>query len=550
MVRAMQPVTRRECIAVALIFLAALALRLLHLAELQTNDPFFELPAVDAGMYHAWAQRIADGDWLGERIFVNGPAYPYLLALVYSVFGPSLLAAKALQATLGALDCVLVWWLARRLFDARVGLVAAALVAGYGMLLFYEGTLVVANLQLTLTLLTLWLVLRAFESPSAGRWWLAGAIVGLASLARPTALLFGALVAGGVLLGVRRELGVASRVGFAAIFAAGVVLAVAPVTLRNAAVGDDFVLVTSSGGMNLYTGNNPSANGMFQVPRIFPQFLADDPWEQPAMFHKAAEQVSGRELRPSEASRFWRGQALEWIRENPGAWWRLSLRKLRLSVNVAEPWNIRSLTLSRDFSWVLRLPLLGFGVLAPLALAGIAFSGRDWRRLYPLYAMLGSIWAALLVFFVISRYRLPAVPVLAIFAGFTCVHAFDAMNERRWPRLALLAACIAGAAVVVNVRAVGEDLSVAYYNLGNRYKTLEQWELAIDAYDKAIARNPRYLSAHNNLALVYEATGEHDEQAIRSWRHILETARRRNLERYIERATRHLRTLGAPVEVP
>ena len=102
----------------------------------------------------------------------------------------------------------------------------------------------------------------------------------------------------------------------------------------------------------------------------------------------------GRELRDSEVSRFWTDKAIEWIRTDPAAWARLMLRKLHLSTNVAEPWNIRSFTLSRDFSWVLRLPLPAFGWLAPLAVAGIVCSARDWRRLFPLYCALASIWAS------------------------------------------------------------------------------------------------------------------------------------------------------------
>ena len=543
----MQPVTRREKIGIALLFLFALSLRWLHVAQLQTHDPFFELPASDAGMYHEWALRIAGGDWLGDRVFNNGPGYPYFLALIYAVFGPSLLVAKAVQATLGALDCVLVWWLARRLFDARVALGAAALVAVYRMLIFYEGTLVVANLQLTLGLLTLLTVISAFERPSLHRWLFAGVLVGLSAVARPTALLFGAAVATGVVLGVRAGPRVLRRAGLAAAFVAGVALAVAPVTIRNGVVGGDFVLVTSSGGMNLYTGNNPDANGMFVVPRIFPRFLADAVDEPREMFHRTAERARGRTLLRSEVSSFWTESALGWIRANPTAWLRLMLRKLQLSVNAFEPWNIRSLTLSRDFSFVLRLPLLGFGLLAPLAFAGLVWSARDWRRLLPLYAMLLSVWSVLLVFFVLARYRLPIVPVLAIFAAFALVKAFDAARRQRWRQLGSLLAIAAVAAVVVNAPATREGLSVAYYNLGNRYKTLERWELAIDAYGKSISRNPGYLSAHNNLALVYERTGEHREEAIRSWNHILDTAKRQNLARYVERAERHLAALrGEP----
>lgn len=543
----MQPVTRREKVGIALLFLLALSLRLLHVAQLQSHDPFFELPASDAGMYHEWALRIAGGDWLGDQIFNNGPGYPYFLAVIYAVLGPSLLVAKGVQAGLGALDCVLVWWLARRLFDARVALCAAALIAGYRMLIFYEGTLVVANLQLTLGLLTLLAVVVAFERPSLRRWLFAGVMVGASAVARPTALLFGSIVATGMLLGVRSGEPVLRRMGLTAAFAIGVVLAVAPVTIRNAAVGGDFVLVTSSGGMNLFTGNNPDANGMFVVPRIFPRFLADDFEEQRQAFHRTAEQARGRTLSRSEVSSFWTESTLAWIQANPAAWLRLMLRKLQLSVNAFEPWNIRSLTLSRDFSFVLRLPLVGFGLLAPLAFAGVVWSARDWRRLFPLHAMLLSIWAVLLVFFVLSRYRLPVVPLLAIFASFALVSAFDAVRRQRWRQLVALLAAAGVAAAVVNAPAAREGLSVAYYNLGNRYKTLERWELAIAAYGKSISRNPGYLSAHNNLALVYERTGEHREEAIRSWSHILDTAKRQNLARYVERAERHLRALrGEP----
>ena len=40
------------------IFLLALALRLLHLLEIQANDPFFTIPAVDGRLYHAQAQAL------------------------------------------------------------------------------------------------------------------------------------------------------------------------------------------------------------------------------------------------------------------------------------------------------------------------------------------------------------------------------------------------------------------------------------------------------------------------------------------------------------
>ena len=50
---------------------------------------------------------------------------------------------------------------------------------------------------------------------------------------------------------------------------------------------------------------------------------------------------------------------------------------------------------------MLRLPLLRYGVVAPLGLLGIALSARRWRALFPLHAMLGVYLAAALVFFVL-----------------------------------------------------------------------------------------------------------------------------------------------------
>jgi len=537
--------TRAEWLGVAVLFFFALGLRLLHLAELRAHDPFFELPSVDPRMYHLWALEILGGDWLGDRVFLNGPLYPYFLAGVYAVAGPSLLAAKAAQCVVGALSCVLVWAVSRRVFDRRVALLAGAITAVYEMLVFYEGTLVVANIQVPLALLGLLLVMRALERPGAGRFAAAGACVGLSVLARPNALLFAAMIAGWTLVALRGDASIGRRLALVGAFVAGTAALVLPVTARNYAVGGDFVLVTWAGGPNLYLGNNPDANGAFRVPRIFPRSMADDPWEQRAIFEAWAERATGRVLLPSEVSAFWAARAREFVLEHPGRWLRLELRKLALAVNAFEPWNVRSVTMSREFSWVLRLPLVTFGVLAPLAFLGMVLTLAHARRLVPLYALLGSVLGTLLVFFVLSRYRMAAVPVLAIFAAAGLVECFDALRARRLRRIAIAVSLTAVFALGVHCpwRFAREDLSMAYYNLGNRYRDLEQWERAIGSYLESLRRRPSYLSAQNNLAIAYESTGQHDDDAIRIWEAILARARQQELSKYVDRAERRLRAL-------
>ena len=199
---------------------------------------------------------------------------------------------------------------------------------------------------------------------------------------------------------------------------------------------------------------------------------------------------------------------------------------------------------------VLRLPLISFGFLAPLALLGIVLTGRAWRRLVPLYAMLGTVLATQLIFFVLSRYRMPAVPLLAIFGAAGLVQLLDAVHARRWKRLAGAASLLVAASFVIHQPILREDLSVAYYNLGNRYRDLEQWERAIDAYHESLRRNAGYISAHNNLAIAYERSGAHRAEAIEAWERVRALAVARNLERYVERADRHLRTLRALETAP
>ncbi len=121
--------SRGEKIAAGLIFALALTLRLLHLRENALHDPFFELPTADARLYHQWAIEIARGDWMGEGVFLLAPLYAYFLGLVYAIFGSEIQTAMIANSMLGALSCVLVVAVGRRLFDRRVAVIASALVA-------------------------------------------------------------------------------------------------------------------------------------------------------------------------------------------------------------------------------------------------------------------------------------------------------------------------------------------------------------------------------------------------------------------------------------
>jgi 4-amino-4-deoxy-L-arabinose transferase-like glycosyltransferase len=462
---------------------------------IRENDPFFWYPSVDPLFYHQWAMRIAGGDWLGEGVFLQGPLYPYLLGALYGVTGPDLFIPRVLNALAGALAPVLVWWVARRLFDRRVALLAAAMVAVYAMFVFYGGSLLIVNLLLPLTMIVLWSTLGAAERATPGAW-----------------------------------------------LGAGLVLAIAPSTLRNAWVAGDPVLISASGGMNFFNGNNPDATGTHTVPSLFDRSTADHPDEQNAMYRTYAEKQLGRPLTASETSNYWLGQGVDYIRSHPADALRLMVRKFLLFFNANEVWNNRSFELTRQFSWVLGMPLLNFGVVGPLAILGLMVTARRWRELLPLYAMIGVYLGTAMLFFVLSRYRAPVVPILMIFAASALVWIFDAW-PRRVGRLALAGVALAVLGLAIRVPIFPPNLSMAYYNLGNKYQSLGRHDEAVTQYRNSLSINGDYISAHNNLALSLEKGSHPRGEALAAWARVKAMGDRRGMARYVERATRHLRDL-------
>jgi 4-amino-4-deoxy-L-arabinose transferase-like glycosyltransferase len=535
----------RERWVVAAIGLLALAVRLIHLWQIGEHDPFFDNPSVDPEVYHRWATRLAGGDWIGEEVFFLSPLYPYFLGALYWLVGPSLFAAKLVQMLLGALDCVLVYLIARRVFGAAAGALAGLMLALYAPSIFYDGVLLVTALQTPLNLLLVWLLLRAERAPSLLVWALAGICLGLSVVARPNVLLLAFLVPPWIVFALRDRLRVKRAVLAAAVFLVAAAAMVLPVTARNHAVGDDAVLVSSQGGVNFYIGNGPDAIGSFRVPRLFPKTRADDPGQQQEAYRAYAEHRSGRKLTPSEVSDFWYDETWDHIGENPGGWASLLVEKLGLFVNHYEIGNSRDFYSSRQFSAVLELPLLTFGAICPLALLGLVVAARRVRRAYPLYAMVATYAVSLVIFFVLAHYRMPVVPFFAIFAALGLVWLLERIARfRPAPVLAAIVGLTAAVAVTqLDLTDESQARFMIHYNLGNKYRLIGRRDLALAEYERSIELDPTYISAHHNLALLSEEQPMDVERAIEAWKQVLELGIRRGDRDYVERARKHLLVL-------
>jgi tetratricopeptide (TPR) repeat protein len=509
------PMTGRlDRTAALFIFLVALSLRLVHLWQLRAT-PFAAILFGDAQSYDVWAQSIAGGDVLGQRVFYQAPLYPYFLGAVYAIAGHDLAVARVCQALVGSASCVLLGAAAARLFSRTTGIVAGIALAAYAPAIFFDGLIQKSVLDVFLTSLIVWLLSDLVGDGGLDhqrRTWLwLGMALGALSLTRENALVLVAVVFVWILVRVRPP--VRSRATAAAIFAAGVLAVLAPVVVRNTAVAGGFHLTTAQFGPNFYIGNNPGSDGTY-VPlrpgRGAPEYEQQDATE-------LAERARGRSLSPAEVSSYWTGQALEFITGQPGAWLRLVGRKFLLVWNVNEAVDTESQETYAEFSLVVRLGAAWghFGLLVPLAFFGVCATWASRDRLWIFYVLTIAYAGSVLVFYVFARYRAPLVPMLMLFASAGIARAADFLREAPTAGRATAIAVTAAAALLAN-RPLLDSLrmqAVTYTNLGAAFRSQQRLDEAVASHRLALTMVPDYAEAHYNLANALLDQNKIDEAA-------------------------------------
>lgn len=522
--------------------LFGLLLRLLNLVAMHGNSPFYDMPSTDSDFFHTLALRMAGGDWLGDEVFYYNPLYPHVLGAIYALFGPSFTLVKIIQAVMGSVSSAFLYFIALRLFDRRAAAVAGAVNAAYAPLIFMDELLLSESLGHFLLTGTILFLLRAVQRSTIGRFAAAGLLLGLGFLTRPSVLPFVAVL--WLLYAMRRESRavVITRV---ALFGMVATLTIATATLRNWVVGDDFVLVSSHTGYNFHLGNNEESNGYLIMPKSAPRTETDHPTDQRDYFTRVAEADIGRKITPSEMSRYWTRKGLRFIQEHPVAWLGLEWQKFIRLFNEFEFSDNQSYYFSQQYSFVLRLPLVGFGLICPLGLLGLVLCARSWSRLSLLYLAFFGNSLSLLLFFTGSRYRMIIVPFLILFSARALVWIIETLKARNFPGL-LKAAVPLGLFLLLAFQPIPGNSKdphfIDYYNLGNKLLNKKQYNEAIEAYRKSIDINPDYLSSQNNLASAYSQAGRWRD-ARSQWEKVLRLAEQKGSERHIKRAKGSLKMI-------
>lgn len=486
------------------VLISAVGIRLTF-AWIYSHSPLGAMRPRDTSVYLELGRAIASLDLNNTLFAYVNPLYGLVLAPLAKLGLDDLTTIALLQTAFEAVSVLLIYFIGECLFGPRPALLAAALYASYGIMIFYSAV----ALPVTVTVLTMLLLVATLiwcrEKAAERLWMLPGALLGILALARPNALLLAPVVVAWGLFSVPATSCSADgllRDGDATaqkwtytrqtlIITAGIAGVLFPFSLLSSMNGRGLSPFPANGGINFFIGNHAEANGRFEaVPGV-----SSFPIEQVRSSIAEASTRSGHPLSPAEASSFWLERGFDWMRHAPEAAVLLMLKKLVLFLRAEEiPLNI-------NYNFVKEvLPFLSgtisFGALLPLSVAGmiaiflVPAGPRDPRSL--LLLLLFTVYTlSVAIFFVCDRYRLPIVPLLAIFAGYGIDFALRTIRQRRVSALALGGAVLAALLVnypfaAFNYAPNAED----YYELGTIYRERGENSLAIAQFRRAAELDP------------------------------------------------------------
>ena len=375
---------RRLLWTVLLLTLAGLLVRGAHLALVAGDSR----PLIgDEPGYHGIAAGFLAGEgWHDGPFFATRPPLAsWLLTLVYFFTGPRIEAGRWTMVVVASLVAPVLFLTGRAFYGAgsHAPLWAGIAWTVYPPAVFYSASLVTESLAALLAVSSVGSFLWAASSRNRWPALLTGVLWAAAALNRPTMLLLPlVLLAAHVVLSRGHPWRWSGRQwGFAL---AGLVVALAPWTVRNLRVLGAFIPVTSYGGIMFSSSNaslgNPvvQAGGYYHAPEIR------------GRLHELPENTWG-----SEGLRL----GLEGIRQHP---WLFLEAVFHRAVNF---WTPRPDPF--DSSWTANDTVMSLIWFPTLLFSALSFLRTPWQVDWPSLAVIAYIFLVTLPFWGTPRFRFP-----------------------------------------------------------------------------------------------------------------------------------------------
>lgn len=491
------------------IYLIALTVRLFYLWE-SSNSPFFLTPLSDSSTYHGLATELLSGklDW---RFFFQGVFYPLFLSLVYAVAGPSVLVVKVLQAFVGAGTAALTERLGSRIGGPRTGWVSGGITAFYAPVVFLEGELLATCFAVFFAAALVLLFVIVVEKPKPGWFLLLGLLGGMSVLNHAVFLPFFVFSAGWVLFKLRhtnRQVVIRSAAGCLA----GFLFVTLPVASANKKITNHFSFLPSSGGLNLYIGNNADTCATLTIrPGEKWQTLVNEPIQH--------GYVLGADKEAYFTQKFF-----AYVRQDPVGFIRgLGGKALRFVNGREIPRNL-DIYLQHKWSKLLSVGVwkvgrfgFPFALLFAFAATGLVF--RNGAKLpMPLTLFISLYTLSIIAVFVTARYRMPTTPAMAVLAAMGLNALTKALRSRSLSEISKVSAVfLLSLSVSIGPGAFCEENleleSELYFLAGTHSVQQHKIDDAITHFQTSTTLNPGRFEAFELLGLAQAEKGRLKEAA-------------------------------------
>ena len=390
------------------ILCGALLLKIIYLV-IYSGMPDWDMLTVDNYYHFNWAKDIASGNVFGDTTYFRAPFYIYCLAAVFSVFGASLTAARLFGLLIGLSSLILTFLTGKKLFGERTGLIATAIQSVYPIVIYFESELLLDPLFMLLLQLSVYFLVLWYKEQRLSSFICMSLSLGLASITRPTALLFLPIVI--IFIYLSNTLW-GQRVKLITAFVILVALIILPITIRNYFTGGEAVLISSQGGINFYIGNHQLSDG---VTAAMPEPLGHN-WKIDDIEYLAKSEMKA-ELNSGALSDFWYQKTFEEIFERPLQWSGLFLKKLYYNFSNREISNNRNLTYFFSQHPILKFNFLSFAIVFALSVLAIVTGYKSHWGVRLLLILIVFYAVAVALFFFSSRFRLPLWPFYIILSA-------------------------------------------------------------------------------------------------------------------------------------
>lgn len=402
-------VNKKNTYIVITILLLALILRIAFVLNLPLE--FIQKWESDAGVYRSIAVNLINTHTYGREVGIadaqDPPLYPFFLALIYKLFGAgktAIIVIRLVQSFLGVLTCLLVYLIATRIFNQKIGILSSLIVAVHPAIIAYTGLHLTETLfTFLLSLFILYFIKSYFVySISTKDTFLCGLFWSLTVLDREELLLFPPFIILGLFWIGKGFKGVAK---YAIVFLAGALIILSPWITRNYINFHEFVPVTKGGGEVLYVSNylNPGEKWTPDGER-FHRILQDAKINMPSSYVKETIKNLRYMLRYRSF------EYLDMLCEK--------FKELWLHPSGLYQIPIKSLKITYFLIHYLLLCLCGIGIINSFALKN--------QKNIPLILLLVYVTIFhVLILFPLARYMLPFLPYVFIFSTSGFFYLYD-----------------------------------------------------------------------------------------------------------------------------